>query len=121
MGKNTMVVDNTNHVLYDVMRDSGENSYLTMHLDENGTPVKQTKSIVSERPHEEPFDFLSDFDLKSEVEDKGMMITLILLDFVMIMTIHIVLRCHDELEWRREERPKNTHIPQKSPIDNDQQ
>ena len=49
--KITMVVNNTNHVLYDVMR-SGWSTYLMVHLDQNGLPTKRTEPVVSERPHE---------------------------------------------------------------------
>ena len=119
--KITMVADNTNHVLYDVMRDSWGSSYLMIHLDENGTPMKQIEPIVSERPQEEPLDFLSDFDLKSEIEDEYTITGAIFALIAITIIIYIVVRCHEELEWRREDRRKNTHTLQKSSIDNNDQ
>lgn len=62
--KITMVVNNTNHVLYDVMR-SGWSTYLMVHLDQNGLPTKRTEPVVSERPDIELFD--SDFNLAHEL------------------------------------------------------
>ena len=53
----TTVVDNSNHVLYDVLRDSSGDRYLAVHLDESGSPIKQITPIVSERPIVNTFDF----------------------------------------------------------------
>ena len=119
--KTTMVADNTNHVLYDVMHDSRGNSYLMMHLDENGTPMKQTEPVISTRPQEEPLDFLSDFDLKSEIEDKYTLTGAFFALVFITMTLYIICLCRDELEWRRKERHKNKHMLQKSPINNNDQ
>lgn len=53
----TAVVDNSNHVLYDVLRDSSGDRYLAVHLDQNGLPVKQIEPVVSERPIVSTFEF----------------------------------------------------------------
>ena len=62
----TMVADNTNHVLYDVVVTNGFDRYLMVHLDENGLPTKQTEPIIPERPNSIDF-FDGDFDLVHEL------------------------------------------------------
>ena len=64
----TAVVDNSNHVLYDVLRDSSGDRYLAVHLDQNGLPVMQMTPIISERPiiDTSEFDIIEEL-LKSRV------------------------------------------------------
>ncbi len=64
--KSAMVVNNTNHVLYDVMLDSSGSTYLMVHLDENGLPTKRTEPVIPETQDSELFD--SGFDFAHELK-----------------------------------------------------
>lgn len=80
----TAVVDNSNHILYDVLRDSSGDQYLAVHLDESGSPVKQMTPIVSERPIIDA----SDFDIIEELLQSRVM--LCLYEIVLVLLLFFV-------------------------------
>ena len=77
----TAVVDNSNHVLYDVLRDSSGDRYLAVHLDQNGLPVKQMTPIISERPIIDT----SEFDIIEELLKSRVMLC--------FYSLIVILRC----------------------------
>ena len=80
----TAVVDNSNHILYDVLRDSSGDQYLAVHLDESGSPVKQMTPIVSERTIIDA----SDFDIIEELLQSRVM--LCLYEIVLVLLLFFV-------------------------------
>lgn len=87
----TAVVDNSNHVLYDVLRDSSEDRYLAVHLDQNGLPVKQIEPVVSERPIVSTFEFNI---LEELIQSQAM---LYLYEIVLILSAFFVVPILNEL------------------------
>lgn len=87
----TAVVDNSNHVLYDVLRDSSGDRYLAVHLDQNGLPVKQIEPVVSERPIVSTFEF----DILEELIQSQAM--LYLYEIVLILSAFFVVPILNEL------------------------
>lgn len=87
----TAVVDNSNHVLYDVLRDSSGDRYLAVHLDQNGLPVKQIEPVVSERPIVSTFEFNI---LEELIQSQAM---LYLYEIVLILSAFFVAPLLNEL------------------------
>lgn len=87
----TAVVDNSNHVLYDVLRDSSGDRYLAVHLDQNGLPVKQMTPIISERP----IVSTSEFNILEELLQSQAM--LYLYEIVLILSAFFVVPILNEL------------------------
>lgn len=87
----TAVVDNSNHVLYDVLRDSSGDRYLAVHLDQNGLPVKQIEPVVSERPIVSTFEFNI---LEELIQSQAM---LYLYEIVLILSAFFVVPILNEL------------------------
>ena len=87
----TAVVDNSNHVLYDVLRDSSGDRYLAVHLDQNGLPVKQIEPVVSERPIVSTFEFNI---LEGLIQSQAM---LYLYEIVLILSAFFVVPILNEL------------------------
>lgn len=87
----TAVVDNSNHVLYDVLRDSSGDRYLAVHLDQNGLPVKQMTPIISERPIVDT----SEFDILEELLQSRVM--LCLQEIVLVLLLFFVAPLLNEL------------------------
>ena len=85
------VVDNSNHVLYDVLRDSSGDRYLAVHLDQNGLPVKQIEPVVSERPIVSTFEFNI---LEELIQSQAM---LYLYEIVLILSAFFVVPILNEL------------------------
>lgn len=82
----TMVVNNTDYTLFDVMRDSKGSTYLLVHLDENGLPAKRIEPVVSERSDGELFG--SDFNLAHElIQSIPMLIVEILILSLTVMKL----------------------------------
>lgn len=87
----TAVVDNSNHVLYDVLRDSSGDRYLAVHLDQNGLPVKQMTPIISERPIIDT----SEFDIIEELLKSRVM--LCFYEVVLVLLLFFVAPLLNEL------------------------
>lgn len=87
----TAVVDNSNHVLYDVLRDSSGDRYLAVHLDQNGFPIIQVEPIVSERPIVSTFEFNI---LEELIQSQAM---LCLQEIVLILLLFFVAPLLNEL------------------------
>lgn len=87
----TAVVDNSNHVLYDVLRDSSGDRYLAVHLDQNGLPVKQIEPVVSERHIVSTFEFNI---LEELIQSQAM---LYLYEIVLILSAFFVVPILNEL------------------------
>ncbi len=87
----TAVVDNSNHVLYDVLRNSSGDRYLAVHLDQNGLPVKQIEPVVSERPIVSTFEFNI---LEELIQSQAM---LYLYEIVLILSAFFVVPILNEL------------------------
>lgn len=87
----TAVVDNSNHVLYDVLRDSSGDRYLAVHLDQNGLPVKKIEPVVSERPIVSTFEFNI---LEELIQSQAM---LYLYEIVLILSAFFVVPILNEL------------------------
>lgn len=87
----TAVVDNSNHVLYDVLRDSSGDRYLAVHLDQSGLPVKQIEPVVSERPIVSTFEFNI---LEELIQSQAM---LYLYEIVLILSAFFVVPILNEL------------------------
>ena len=87
----TAVVDNSNHVLYDVLRDSSGDRYLAVHLDQNGLPVKQIEPVASERPIVSTFEFNI---LEELIQSQAM---LYLYEIVLILSAFFVVPILNEL------------------------
>lgn len=87
----TAVVDDSNHVLYDVLRDSSGDRYLAVHLDQNGLPVKQIEPVVSERPIVSTFEFNI---LEELIQSQAM---LYLYEIVLILSAFFVVPILNEL------------------------
>lgn len=87
----TAVVDNSNHVLYDVLRDSSGDRYLAVHLDESGSPVKQIAPIISERP----IVATSEFDIIEELLKSRVM--LCFYEVVLVLLLFFVAPLLNEL------------------------
>ena len=87
----TAVVDNSNHVLYDILRDSSGDRYLAVHLDQNGLPVKQIEPVVSERPIVSTFEFNI---LEELIQSQAM---LYLYEIVLILSAFFVVPILNEL------------------------
>lgn len=87
----TAVVDNSNHVLYDVLRDSSGDRYLAIHLDESGSPVKQIAPIISERP----IVATSEFDIIEELLKSRVM--LCFYEVVLVLLLFFVAPLLNEL------------------------
>lgn len=87
----TAVVDNSNHVLYDVLRDSSGDRYLAVHLDQNGLPIIQVEPVVSERPIVDTFEFNI---LEELIQSQAM---LYLYEIVLILLLFFVVPILNEL------------------------
>lgn len=87
----TAVVDNSNHVLYDVLRDSSGDRYLAVHLDQNGLPSIQVEPVVSERP----IVSTSEFNILEELLQSQAM--LYLYEIVLILSAFFVVPILNEL------------------------
>ena len=87
----TAVVDNSNHVLYDVLRDSSGDRYLAVHLDQNGLPIIQVEHVVSERP----IVSTSEFNILEELLQSQAM--LYLYEIVLILSAFFVVPILNEL------------------------
>ena len=87
----TAVVDNSNHVLYDVLRDSSGDRYLAVHLDQNGLPIIQVEPVVSERP----IVSTSESDILEELIQSQAM--LYLYEIVLILLLFFVVPILNEL------------------------
>lgn len=85
------VVDNSNKVLYDVLRDSSGDRYLAVHLNESGSPVKQIAPIISERPIVDT----SEFNILEELIQSQAM--LCLYEIVLVLLLVFIAPLLDEL------------------------
>lgn len=85
------VVDNSNKVLYDVLRDSSGDRYLAVHLNESGSPVKQIAPVISERP----IVSTSEFNILEELIQSQAM--LCLYEIVLVLLLVFIAPLLDEL------------------------